>query len=691
MNNLSFSFTLLAALFLWIIPFLVSLLVTLKYPLLRGISGGIAQIVGIYLLLVIEVEFLLGIFGLLSFWYVFFVHIVLLSLTIIFITTKETKFPFSMDNWVQQNFERVRINLGEFRGYQWFLLSVLISILMISMFNLLSSPNNIDCLYYVLPQVVEWFQSQNIFAHNVPLAFYHQNSSLIVLWCLIPFSTDIFINLQNIPAAILTFVAIVNLLRFFKVDRKLSFLAGVTFLSLPQVFSWIWNQKPELLLTGFFTLSLCFFFEYLRANNKLNLMISFFCVGLVAGTKTFGLLYGVLLYFVFVGFCIYKKTNRKWLWLFIGSFFCLVLTMQWPLRNLIIWGNPLYPIEITISKNIKFVNVGFVPGAELNNISRASLAARLSLNNIFIFFKGILARYGLVSLLALFITPLSFFIPFFIKTKKYIFLLALLIVGSFTCYISIPWRSGTLENVDLTHTAYFGMPFFAISLVMLIIVCYHLKFQSGYILEFLLVSQITYGIVRYFLKNIDPSMILILLIAQIVAVLIVFIFLFVSYCYKKSTKYLYVFISLGVLFWAVFGGILFGPIHRYRMRQRCQNDEFLRTTNISCDILKWIDQNISSKTIIICPLKNGYDILPYPLYGGKFNNKVIRGPLFSRAYRPDSSIDIVIVSGNKREGKEEDSIRLPLWIMDWGNNFGFELVYSDGIQCIFGRKAKNSL
>jgi len=49
-------------------------------------------------------------------------------------------------------------------------------------------------------------------------------------------------------------------------------------------------------------------------------------------------------------------------------------------------------------------------------------------------------------------------------------------------------------------------------------------------------------------------------------------------------------------------------------------------------------------------------------------------------------VDLLIISGRKREGELINFIRIPDWIKSWAEHIGFFEVYSNDFQCIVKRK-----
>lgn len=347
-NNLTFSLKPIAAIVLWSMPLFISILIVFKWSFLRGISGVIVQLLLTYLSLVITIQFVLGLFGLLSFYYVFAFFLFLLIICIILASFKNLRTILTFEKYLLPSNLKFQEILADFQGYYWFFSVLLIYLFVMVIQGIISPPVHIDCLKFYLPQTVGWLQTHSIFEHSSPLSYYHHSSLLLTLWMILPFGSDLFINIQNLIPALLLLASFCQLLKLLGIDRKLSFLAGVTFISLPKVSQWLWNQKTEIMLTAFFMTALCFYIDYFERKRSSSLVMGFFCTGLVVGTKSFGIYYGILLYFIFTIFYLFNSKGREWKLFIIASFICLVVALQWPIRNWIIWGNPFYPMQVTI-------------------------------------------------------------------------------------------------------------------------------------------------------------------------------------------------------------------------------------------------------------------------------------------------------------------------------------------------------
>lgn len=687
-NNLSFSFKPLAAIVLWGIPLIISGLFTIRWRVLQGISGAVAQIIGTYLVLVIVFEYVLGLFGILTYGYALLAFSVLLVVTLLTTPRGILASLWNIEKWLDQGREKMQVISADLKGFVWFVLIIGLIYLAIAVHKLFSPPLSIDCLWASLPQIVGWLQTHSIFEHSAPLSFYHSNSKLLTLWTIIPFGTDQFINLTNLPASLLAATAIYHLLRIFELNRKLSILGGLAFLSLPYVAHWMWNQKPEILLTAFFVLSLCFVMEYFKRQNVLGLIYGLCCAGLVAGTKTFGMYYGLLVYLAIIVFCVVDKRYRKWTWLLLGSIVCLIFALEWPVRNWIIWGNPFYPMDISIFGHCLFPGPG-KSGKGLSSTLSTSIAANIQPRYIPFLFKGAFLAFGFVGLLSLIILPFCILGQVKMKMGRIYLFLFIITVGSYICYMFIPYTADTVPGrvgfLKRSTDVYYAMPFFATAVIVLIIFVSYMKSHFSRILEFVLLIQIIHGILINTIRCASFVSGSLIMLTEGLIISGFFFYLICQFIARRYPKILWVAMAGGILLLSLIGGLGFKPAQEYKIHKRSQNDLFSYFTAMSPDLLTWVEKNISNKTINVCPLEPGYGILPYSLYGTKLNNKIISGPQFLQIYEPPSNIDIVVVSGKKQ--RDNNNLKLlPPWTENWGKNIGFRQVFSNGVQCVYARK-----
>lgn len=682
-SNISFSFAPLLALALWSLPAFIAIILTWRWRGLSSVSGFIAQSSATYLISIIVVESILGFAGLLNYTNTVCMFIFLLIFVVVF-SGYNNVYTILREVIQRLNIQKIRLLvIDRLGGFAWFF--VPIALVMIAHAIRASSlpPVHIDCLWSYLPEVVGWLQTQTLFEHRSPLSFYHNNSLLITLWTILPFNTDQFVNLQNLPSALLIIATFYNILKMFEIDRRLCLLLGVAFITLPQVNYFLWNQKVDIMLTAFFILSLNFLYEYIRSGKNPSLVYSLICAGIVAGTKTFGLLYGLLLYAAILYVGIRERQQIKLFVFIIGSLLCLIFALVWPIRNWMIWGNPFYPMSISLFGVQIFGGPGF-SGRDMGVMFSSSIVTSFQLDIIPIFLKGSVMRFGMLGIGAI----LSLFTAIAVIVRRrekiyYINMLGVIIIISFLIYILLPVTGGTAQDhaffIRNYQNMYYGMPFFALAPILLIIHLSKLKPFVNLVLVMILILQISLAQIQTLTLHQSN----LLMVQALIFTVICLIYPLLRINQKMQKVFVGLLIVAIVSF--IWGGLYF-KAEKYRLEQRYKSADYVYFTGVSPDILQYINNYTGGENILLLPLSRGFGVLPYPFYGHFLNNKIfLTDSIFEKSYRPQNNIDIVVVTGKKRENSIVDSLVLPQWTEEWGKNNGFKIVKMNKYEIIFKR------
>jgi hypothetical protein len=597
------SFDIPKAILLWSTPLLISLIWTKKFTLLSGKAGCIIQVGGLYLGEIVIVEYILGMIGVLSYSIVLLVFLTMLFTSILLFKdeflklTKLTKTNFNWEIPIQTKI---------------FLLFLTVFFATLALFNFLKPPTQWDFLWSNLREVAGWLQSSSLLEfHNTPLASYHANGFLYTLWFMLPFHSDLCINLQNIPLLFLISVSIYYLLKIFKLPSLISISASLVLLSFPLLFTEIWKQRVEFLLCLFMLISIVYFLGYLNNQNRIFLIISYIFLGLFVGTKTYALWYGLVIYFCYF-FCLLKFRKIRIEWLY-GSIVCLLLALMWPFRNYLIWGNPIYPMDVRLFNHTLFSGPGLeYPGAILRNtevLKTTSILKNFSMDEILYQIKLTLSRYGLIGIAGILILPFEFIKLFFYKTKSSRFLVGILYVTLYLTYISLP---GTSKEFGKSFNLYYALPFFVISPLILLI--NFQQFSTKYIfnINFLLIIFIIATLFQFADSRLFNPVYYTFFIFPIL--LMAYYFLFLS-----NRKYTIIILS-SLLLSSV---VLFPKFEDYAKSKRFTVKEYNSVTGVSASFLLWFDRNINNSSVLIIPPPSPkFSAFEYPLLGFKFNNQV---------------------------------------------------------------------
>lgn len=215
-----------------------------------------------------------------------------------------------------------------------------------------------DSLVYHMPFVARWFQLGHTWepyftAYAGPLGYYPSNYELFLMWFVMPFHSDVLVNLVNFFLYPFFFILFYLVLRQFSVRSDLSLLMTFVGTCIPVILRQLGMPQNDLFFMLFFLYSIYFWFSFLRHQKGLYLGLLGLSLGVFFGTKYTGVP-GALPLFIFslvsVVYVSFRKkhvfnTLIRYLPLFVILF--LVGGSFWYLRNFINTGNPFFPIDVS--------------------------------------------------------------------------------------------------------------------------------------------------------------------------------------------------------------------------------------------------------------------------------------------------------------------------------------------------------
>lgn len=227
--------------------------------------------------------------------------------------------------------------------------------------NLINPPFGWDCLNYHYTFPVEWIKHANldnpIVVSDDPFpSYYPINGSLLFLWLIFPFKSAFLADIGQLPFFIISFLAIVSIGRKLKLKREYSLLAAYLFVFIPNFFKQLQIGYTDIMVAGIFFATLNFLMELKENFTIKNNFIFSLSFGILIGLKTTVLAYAILLLlpFLYIIF-VYKKVNFRFRFKSLLLFLLLLVSFGSfsYLKNFILTGNPLYPLDIVIlGKNI---------------------------------------------------------------------------------------------------------------------------------------------------------------------------------------------------------------------------------------------------------------------------------------------------------------------------------------------------
>jgi hypothetical protein len=204
-------------------------------------------------------------------------------------------------------------------------------------------PRGVDDLTYHLPAIFEYINMKEIFLlptnFKVHFAF-PMNAELLFMWPLNFIKSTTSLGLIQFIYSIIGMFVIFGLGRTLGIPRKISFFCSQLFFLTPLVLLQSGSGYIEIISGVFVLLSLYTLIRFYESKETIHLYLFGISIGLMIGMK-----YTMLLNFLI--FCILVtpqllKIGKKEIVLFIAIIF--ICCGYWYFRNLIEFGNPIYPL-----------------------------------------------------------------------------------------------------------------------------------------------------------------------------------------------------------------------------------------------------------------------------------------------------------------------------------------------------------
>jgi hypothetical protein len=268
----------------------------------------------------------------------------------VYLLTKKNEFRFPALNFNQYLNVLLSNKLYLFifsLGASFFLIKILV--------NLLNPPFGWDSLNYHYTFPVEWIKNHNlvnpIVASDDPFPTYYPiNGSLFFLWLILPFKSAFLADLGQLPFFLAGILSVFSIARKFGLGRKEAVFASILFGVIPNFFKQLQIGYVDIMVGGLFLVSLNFLLRLKEKFTLGNLILFYLSLGLFIGIKTSCIFYAVFLIIPFVyilfsrkGTAFLKKASLFGLFIMITAFFGLFSYI----RNMLLAGNPLYPLEFS--------------------------------------------------------------------------------------------------------------------------------------------------------------------------------------------------------------------------------------------------------------------------------------------------------------------------------------------------------
>jgi hypothetical protein len=212
--------------------------------------------------------------------------------------------------------------------------------------GLLRLPTDWDSLAYHIPMVDHWLQARSLYSPDCGRWTNPGNNELLGLWAVGPFSGDFLITLNNLPGTILLASAAVSVGSQIGLPRSWAHLGGLIVVSQGVTLTQLINAENDVAVAAAFLAALAYAFRFAAAPRSGALLLGATSLGLVAGVKYYALGYAALGLFLWGAL---TWSSQGWARAHRVLWVCLAGTITfggyWYLRNFVVTGSPLYPME----------------------------------------------------------------------------------------------------------------------------------------------------------------------------------------------------------------------------------------------------------------------------------------------------------------------------------------------------------
>ncbi|MBI4864039.1 MAG: hypothetical protein HY815_27845 [Candidatus Riflebacteria bacterium] len=279
--------------------------------------------------------------------------------------------------------------------------------------GLRTPPLELDTLAYHLPTVVTWIENASLWATVYPgvedlinwsfTSYYPGNGEIPCLWLMLPFRSDLLVNLVNLPFVAMSSVALRALLCRLSVRPSVANLLAWSLFFLPYNFD-------RLLNTGY--IEPCWLFLLLAAMRYLaGLLVSEpgassrvglgLSLGLLLGAKSSAIFFVAVLLAAGIG------RLRRERGAFIVAAGLGLLGVPWYLKTYLMTGNPIFPLRVTVGSHV--VLPGYWDAAP-STVLAAFKSSKVWLTQLDSYWRA-LGLTGVIVLVGLLAGPLALSLP----------------------------------------------------------------------------------------------------------------------------------------------------------------------------------------------------------------------------------------------------------------------------------------
>jgi len=218
-----------------------------------------------------------------------------------------------------------------------------------------------DALWYHLPAVGQIIQSGAIQENPTPFFIYSyinaipKNIELFFLWNTIFLKSNIIIDLSQLPFTLAGILAIYSIGIKIGLKKEHAIYSSILFFFTPVVILQSTTNYVDIAVAVLFFIAINFLL-YHGLQNHLAILLGGLSSGLLLGSKGSAFLFAAFLSAMAIIRLLKRHQIKKGITSFLIFFIAPVLLIggYWNIKNWVVYGNPLYPVEISFSNHTLF-------------------------------------------------------------------------------------------------------------------------------------------------------------------------------------------------------------------------------------------------------------------------------------------------------------------------------------------------
>jgi len=246
------------------------------------------------------------------------------------------------------------------RASRWIALAVAVAVAAVALAGLAGvrnrAPDHVDALSFALPGVAGWIGTHSIwhvgaFLPYLQVRTYPTNGDLLSLAAILPWHDDAFLRVLALPLLGLTALSVYAIGQELRAGGVTSTLLATAAVSPSVILATAIDElKPDAFMYATFAGGLFFLVRHGRTGRRADLLLAGVGLGLAFGSRWYGLTTVALLEVVWVGALLAARRPPRMVArdLVLLSGTVLATGGFWLVRNIVLTGNPLYPIKLGV-------------------------------------------------------------------------------------------------------------------------------------------------------------------------------------------------------------------------------------------------------------------------------------------------------------------------------------------------------